>query len=73
MPKETMTARGRRLAVLTGEKPYRIPMGYRGSPEAAAKLPPNRASILRELNLKGELSGGFICRFPLGKGFGNGT
>ncbi len=38
MPKETMTPRERWLAVLTRQKPDRVPMDYWSTPEATAKL-----------------------------------
>ncbi|GAG10155.1 unnamed protein product, partial [marine sediment metagenome] len=38
MPKETMTARERWLAVLKGQKPDRVPMDYWATEEAIEKL-----------------------------------
>ena len=38
MPKETMTARERWLAVLKGQKPDRVPMDYWATEEATKKL-----------------------------------
>lgn len=38
MPKETMSQKERWLAVLTRQKPDRVPMNYRATPEATKKL-----------------------------------
>ena len=56
MPKETMTPRERWLAVLSRQKPDRVPLDYWATKEATAKLMkhlgcPNKRLLLRKLHV----------------------
>jgi uroporphyrinogen decarboxylase len=59
MPKETMTPRERWLAILTRQKPDRVPMDYWSTPEATAKL-------IRHLGLSGEGEEALVAAFKDG-------